>query len=182
MASRSSYPPRTSALAMSSMCTGRRPTTRCAALVEGDSVCLTVTLVDGLVLARSAFHHSINYRSVVVFGPAHEVEDYDEKRFAAVGFCGPCRAGPAHRHPAPQRWRATGHEGRQGRHGGGVGKSPGRRAKDDPEDLALTEIWAGEMPFHIVAGEPLPDQTAPVTAPLPTYLTSYRRPGLGAGA
>ncbi len=150
--------------------------------VEGDSVCLTVTLVDGLVLARSAFHHSINYRSVVVFGPAHEVEDYDEKRFALLAFVDHVVPGRRTdtRPPSDGELRATrvvkvdmAEASAKVRAGG---------PKDDPEDLALTEIWAGEMPFHIVAGEPLPDRTAPVTALLPTYLTSYRRPGLGAGA
>src|SRR5260370_9398113 len=58
-------------------------------LAEGIDVCVTVTLVDGLVLARSAFHHSINYRSVVVFGRAKVVEDKDEKLAAIVSFSEP---------------------------------------------------------------------------------------------
>ena len=49
---------------------------------DGIDACLTVTILDGLVLAKSAFHHSLNYRSVVVFGRAHEVRDLDEKRVA----------------------------------------------------------------------------------------------------
>ena len=150
--------------------------------VEGDSVCLTVTLVDGLVLARSAFHHSINYRSVVVFGTAHEVEDYDEKRFALLAFVDHVVPGRRTdtRPPSDGELRATRvvkvdmvEVSAKVRAGG---------PKDDPEDLALTGIWAGEMPFHIVAGDPFPDPTTPVTAPLPTYLTSYQRPGPGTGA
>lgn len=149
--------------------------------VEGDSVCLTVTLVDGLVLARSAFHHSINYRSVVVFGPAHEVEDYDEKRFALLAFVDHVVPGRRTdtRPPSDAELRAT----RVVKVDMAEASAKVRAgAKDDAEDLALTEIWAGEMPFHLVAGEPLPDHTAPVTAPLPAYLTSYRRPGPAAGA
>ncbi len=144
---------------------------------EGDSVCLTVTLIDGLVLARSAFHHSINYRSVVLFGTAHEVEDYDEKRFALLAFVDHVVPGRRTdtRPPDDGELRATRvvkiditEASAKVRAGG---------PKDDPEDMSLTEIWAGEMPLDIVPGEPLPDPSAPVTAGLPTYLMSYRRPG-----
>src|SRR5947207_608035 len=64
-------------------------------LEQGIDVCVTVTLIDGLVLARSAFHHSINYRSVVVFGNAKAVDDLDEKSAALHAFTD---------HVVPERW------------------------------------------------------------------------------
>jgi uncharacterized protein len=147
---------------------------------EGDSVCLTVTLVDGLVLARSAFHHSINYRSLVVFGTAHEVEDDDEKRFALLAFVDHVVPGRRTdtRPPNGSELRATRVVKVDITEASAKVRSGG--PKDDPEDLALTEIWAGELPFHVVPGEPLADYSAPVSAPLPAYLASYRRPGSAA--
>jgi uncharacterized protein len=150
--------------------------------VESDTVCLTVTLIDGLVLARSAFHHSINYRSVVLFGVAHEVEDLDEKRLALLAFVDhvvPGRKSDT-RPPSEAELRATRvvrveivEASAKVRTGG---------PKDEPEDFALAGIWAGEMPFHVVPGAPLPDVSAPVTAPVPPYLVSYRRPGVATAA
>jgi uncharacterized protein len=144
--------------------------------VDDDSVCLTVTLVDGLVLARSAFHHSINYRSVVVFGVAHEVEGPDEKRSAMLAFVDhvlPGRSADT-RPPSDSELRATRvvkvvitEASAKVRPGG---------PKEEPEDLALTGIWAGQLPLHVVPGAPVPDDSAPVTAPLPPYLASYRGP------
>jgi nitroimidazol reductase NimA-like FMN-containing flavoprotein (pyridoxamine 5'-phosphate oxidase superfamily) len=67
-------------------------------LKESINVCITVTLVDGLVLARSAFHHSMNYRSVVVFGKASVVQDAEEKLEALYAFC---------EHVVPGRWESV---------------------------------------------------------------------------
>jgi uncharacterized protein len=148
--------------------------------VEGDSVCLTVTLVDGLVLARSAFHHSINYRSLVIFGVAHEVEDFEEKRLALVAFVDHVVPGRSRdtRPPSDSELRATrvvkveiAEASAKVRDGG---------PKDEPEDLALTDIWAGELPFEVVPGAPVADASAPVTAPVPPYVVAYRRPGAAA--
>jgi len=145
--------------------------------VDGDSVCLAVTLVDALVLARSAFHHSINYRSVMVFGVAHEVEDFDEKRTALMAFVDHVVPGrsPDTRPPSDSELRATrvvkvdiDEVSAKVRTGG---------PKDDPEDLDLTGIWAGEMPLRVVPGPPLADDSAPVTVPVPSYLLAYKRPG-----
>src|SRR5437016_5742006 len=79
------------------------------ALANGIQVCVTVTLVDGLVLARSAFHHSMNYRSVVVVGPATIVDDLEDKRRALhllVEHIVPGRAAEA-RPPSDSELRAT---------------------------------------------------------------------------
>ena len=78
----SSSPPRTPALDTGSTSTGAPANATLGQASSGMAVCVTVTLVDGLVLARSAFHHSINYRSVVVYGTGTEVTDVEEKRAA----------------------------------------------------------------------------------------------------
>ena len=105
--------------------------------VEGDSVCLTVTLVDGLVLARSAFHHSINYRSVVVFGVAQEVEDFDEKRTALMAFVDHVVPGrsPDTRPPSDSELRATRVVKVEIEEASAKVRTGG--PKDDPEDLEL---------------------------------------------
>ncbi|HTT88373.1 MAG TPA: pyridoxamine 5'-phosphate oxidase family protein [Acidimicrobiales bacterium] len=145
--------------------------------VEGGTVCLTVTLVDGLVLARSAFHHSFNYRSVVVFGVAHEVEDADEKRVALAAFVDHVVPGrnPDTRPPTDSELRATTVVRIEIEEASAKVRTGG--PKDEPEDFALHEIWAGEVPLQVVAGVPVADDSAPVTAPVPRYLAPYRRPG-----
>jgi nitroimidazol reductase NimA-like FMN-containing flavoprotein (pyridoxamine 5'-phosphate oxidase superfamily) len=145
--------------------------------VEGDTVCLTVTLVDGIVLARSAFHHSINYRSVVVFGVAHEVDDFDEKRLALSAFVDhvvPGRDSDT-RAPSDSELRATRVVKVEITEASAKVRSGG--PKDDPEDLELADIWAGELPLQVVPGDPVADRSGPVTAPLPGYLSPYRGPG-----
>jgi uncharacterized protein len=145
--------------------------------VDDDSVCLTVTLVDGLVLARSAFHHSINYRSVVVFGVAREVEDFDEKRTALLAFVDHVVPGRSTdtRPPSDSELRATRVIKLEIKEASAKLRTGG--PKDDPEDLALTGIWAGEIALQFVPGAPQADYSAPVSAPVPSYLAAYRRPG-----
>ncbi len=144
------------------------------ALGSGTDVCVTVTLVDGLVLARSAFHHSINYRSVVVLGTAWEVTGVEEKRNALVAIVDhivPGRSADA-RAPDDAEIRATRviavrilEASAKLRTGGPV---------DDAEDLRLP-VWAGQIPLRVVADPPVPDpDTAPVIPP-PPYATGYRR-------
>jgi uncharacterized protein len=142
---------------------------------SGVPVCVTVTLVDGLVMARSAFHHSINYRSVVVHGAGTEVTDLEEKRnalAAVVEHIVPGRGVDAHP-PTTSELRATrvvrlplGEASAKVRTGG---------PKDDPEDLALP-VWAGEVPLRMVPGSPIVDSGHPSTVPTPGYLIDYVRP------
>lgn len=141
----------------------------------GAAVCVTVTLVDGLVLARSAFHHSINYRSVVVYGRAEEVREAAEKRAAleaVVEHIVPGRSADARR-PSQAELRATrvvrvtiDEVSAKVRQGG---------PRDDPEDLAM-DVWAGHLPLRTVPGDPVPDEAAPVPSAVPAYVTGYRRP------
>lgn len=143
------------------------------ALSDGVEACVTFTLVDGLVLARSAFHHSMNYRSVVVFATAVAVTDETEKARALdalVEHVAPGRSRDA-RPPTAAELRKTLvvrlplHEASAKiRTGGPV---------DDDEDLALP-IWAGVLPCSLTFGAPAPD--AGVEVPVPEYVREYARP------
>lgn len=144
-------------------------------LGQGIDVCVTVTLIDGLVLARSAFHHSMNYRSVVVFGRATLVDNRAEKLAALRSLSD---------HMIPGRWEDV--------------RQPSERelqqttvlslslteasAKvrqgpplDDQEDYDLA-VWAGVIPLTLVAGRPVGDARIPVQSEVPKYATEYARP------
>ncbi|OBI80426.1 pyridoxamine 5'-phosphate oxidase family protein [Mycobacterium sp. 1245805.9] len=143
---------------------------RAAEASAGLPVCVTATLVDGLVLARSAMHHSVNFRSVVVLGSARVVDDPAEKLRALRALLDHIRPGRADdcRNPNPRELAATGvlaldlaEVSAKVRAGGPV---------DDPEDSALPH-WAGVVPLSMTAGTPVPaDDLAPGTA-VPAYLT-----------
>ena len=135
-------------------------------LREGAPCCLTVTLLDGLVLARSAFHHSMNYRSVVVLGQATEVESEAERRGAFEAFVEKVMRGRNARCRAPNEaeLRRT-----------SVLRLPLAEASakvrrgppiDEESDYAL-EHWAGVIPLRLVAGPPLPDARLPGETPFP---------------
>jgi len=141
-------------------------------LAQGVDVCVTVTLVDGLVLARSAFHHSINYRSVVVLGKATLVEDAAEKDKALEAFTEHIIPGrwPEIRWPSELELKAT-----------SVLKLPIEEAsakirtgdpKDDEEDYAM-DIWAGVLPLSMVPGEPIDDSRLKLKMPVPEHVSGY---------
>ena len=141
------------------------------ALGRGVEVCLTVTLVDGLVLARAAFHHSVNYRSVMVFGKAEPFEDPDEKLGALEAFTEKL---------APGRWAEVRRPTRQELKGTTILRIPldevSAKArtgppKDDEEDYEL-EVWAGVVPITSERRPPVPDPRLPAGVDLPDYLTS----------
>lgn len=125
-------------------------------LTGGLPVCVTVTLLDGLVLARSAFHHSMNYRSVVVLGTATRLTDPERAAAALdvlVDHVVPGRSAEARR-TSPAELRQTAvlelpiEEASLKKRTGG--------ASDDDEDLAL-DVWAGVVPVDLVAGAPVPN-------------------------
>lgn len=143
-------------------------------LSQGVEVCVAVTLIDGLVLARSAFHHSMNYRSVVVFGLARVVHDAAEKIAALRALS---------EHMVPGRWDEV--------------RAPTERelqlttvlslalveasAKvrtgppvDDEEDYDLN-VWAGVIPLGLVAKTPMPDPSLPAGIDTPLYALDYKR-------
>ncbi|UXA04286.1 pyridoxamine 5'-phosphate oxidase family protein [Mycobacterium sp. SMC-2] len=153
--------------------TGGGPLLAARAAPSGLPVCVTATLVDGLVLARSAMHHSVNFRSVVVLGEAHVVDDEAEKMRALAGLLdhiAPGRAADC-RTPDPRELAATGvlaldlvEVSAKVRTGGPV---------DDPEDCALPH-WAGVVPLSVTAGAPIPaSDLGPGTA-VPPYLRARR--------
>lgn len=124
---------------------------------SGAAVCLAVTLLDGLVLARSAFHHSMNYRSVVVYGTARVVADLAEKGAALdaiVERAAPGRSAEA-RPPTEVELRSTlvlaiplVEVSAKVRTGGPI---------DDDADLSWP-VWAGVVPLRLIAGDPVPDR------------------------
>ncbi|HZG94743.1 MAG TPA: pyridoxamine 5'-phosphate oxidase family protein [Mycobacteriales bacterium] len=139
-------------------------------------ICVTVTLLDGLVVSRSAFHHSMNYRSVVVFGTPRVVDDPAEKDAALAAIVEhvvPGRTGET-RAPSAKELAATlvlalpiDEASAKVRTG-----PPG----EDPSDVGLP-YWGGVVPLRVVADPPVPDELVPDDAAAPAYLTAYRRPG-----
>ncbi len=140
----------------------------------GVSVCVTVTLVDGLVLARSVFNHSMNYRSVVALGMATLVDAGAEKLEALRGFTEKI---------LPGRWD----EARQPNEKELKATSILRLAlneisakvrvgppEDDAEDYAL-EIWAGVLPMELKAGAPIRDERCDAAIAVPGYVSNYHR-------
>jgi uncharacterized protein len=154
--------------------TGSRPLLA-ARTPEGLPVCLTATLVDGLVYARSQFHHSANYRSVVVHGTARLVRDDDEKRrvlAALVDKFGEGRAADT-RPPSRRELSETAVLALPLREVSVKARAGG--AVDEPDDLALP-YWAGVVPMRLVAGPAQPE--ADVAVPVPGYLSRHRSPWL----
>ncbi|MFF4822481.1 pyridoxamine 5'-phosphate oxidase family protein [Streptomyces sp. NPDC001312] len=151
--------------------TGSRPLRMAGRTDPGLPVCLTVTHVDGLVLARSAFHHSINYRSVVVHGTAHQVTDPEEKRLAldalvdhvVPGRSADSRPANAKELAATAVLRLDLDEVSAKLRVGGV--------NDEPEDLSLPH-WAGVVPVRREYGTPLADPDLAPGTELPGYLTA----------
>jgi len=141
-------------------------------LKNGVEACVTVTLLDGLVLARSAFHHSMNYRSVVVFGTAREVTDREEKLRALDALVEHVVKGRSKEVRASNEIELKQtlvlampieEASAKIRTGGPV---------DDEEDYARP-VWAGVLPMRLTPGEALPD--AGVTAEVPEYVARYAR-------
>ena len=144
------------------------------ALSDGIEVCLTVTLIDALVLARSAFHHSVNYRSVVVFGRATVIEDEDEKRRALELLTDHIVPGRSRdvRPPTALELKATtvlrlplDEASAKVRNGPPV---------DDEEDYAL-DVWAGLLPLPTTAGAPIADARLKDGVAVPPAIRHYRR-------
>jgi uncharacterized protein len=140
----------------------------------GIPVCVTVTLVDGLVLARSVFNHSMNYRSVVALGEATLVDAGAEKLEALHAFTEkilPGRWAEA-RQPNEKELKAT-----------SILRLPLTEAsakvrvgppEDDADDYAL-QIWAGVLPMELKTGAPIRDERCQPAIPVPGYITNYTR-------
>jgi uncharacterized protein len=142
-------------------------------LAEGVPMCLTVTLLDGLVLARSAFHHSMNYRSVVILGEGRAVRDpacKDQALRAIVEHIVPGRSDDA-RGPNRKELKAT--EVIELTIDEASAKIRTGPPVDAGEDMSLP-VWAGELPLSLRVGEPVADADCALHAP--EYVTAYRRP------
>ena len=141
---------------------------------EGEPCCVTATIVDGIVLARSAFHHSMNYRSVVVFGAAVAVRDDDEKRDALRAISG---------HIAPGRWDDPGVRLPTPRELAqtfvlrvGLSEASAKIRTGPPSDLEedqARDVWAGVLPLTITPGTPVADELTPAGVPVPAYLSAW---------
>ena len=140
----------------------------------GIPVCITVTLIDGLVLARSIFNHSMNYRSVVALGKATVVDDPAEKLQALRAFSEKILKGRWNdaRQPNEQELKAT-----------SILRLPLEEVsakirsgpvEDDVPDRELP-IWAGIIPMQLVAGAPIRDEKCDPAIPLPAYAAHYQR-------
>jgi uncharacterized protein len=140
----------------------------------GAPVAVEVTLLDGLVLARSAFHHSMNYRSVVVYGQAREVADGGEKfeaQRALVEHVVRGRSADARLPNQRELDQTTILAVPLDEASAKVRTGP---PIDEDEDLDL-RVWAGVLPLSLVPGEPEPDPLLPGDVPLPGYVKDYRR-------
>jgi nitroimidazol reductase NimA-like FMN-containing flavoprotein (pyridoxamine 5'-phosphate oxidase superfamily) len=146
-------------------------------LGQGIDVCVTVTLIDGLVLARSAFHHSMNYRSVVVFGRATLVDNQAEKLAALRSLSD---------HMIPGRWEDVREPSESELQQTTVLSLSLTEASakvrqgpplDDQEDYDLA-VWAGVIPLSLIAGRPVGDARIPVQSEVPKYAVEYVRPAL----
>ncbi|MEU0991760.1 pyridoxamine 5'-phosphate oxidase family protein [Streptomyces sp. NPDC005953] len=149
--------------------TGSRPLRMAGAPDPGLEVCLTVTHVDGLVLARSAFHHSINYRSVMIHGTAHQVTDPTEKARvldALVDQVVPGRAQDSRPADAKELAATAVLRLTLAEVSAKVRTGP---PNDDPEDLALPH-WTGVLPVRTTYGDPEPAPDLDPSVPLPDYL------------
>jgi len=143
-------------------------------LSDGLAVCITVTLADGLVLARSVFNHSMNYRSVVALGTAQLIDDSSEKLTALHAFTEkilPGRWNDA-RQPNEKELKAT-----------SILKLPLTEVsakirtgpvEDDADDYAL-KVWAGIVPLRLVADAPIRDERCDPSLPIPAYATNFRK-------
>lgn len=146
------------------------------ALDAGVPVCVNVTLVDGIVLSHSQFHHSVNYRSVVILGTARRVRDPDEQRRAlgcVVDHVAPGRAGEA-RPPNDAELRQTlvlevaiETASVKTRSGGPVAPD------DDDRDLP---VWSGVLPLTVQPGAPVPDEHSSVDVGTPASIAPWSRP------
>jgi nitroimidazol reductase NimA-like FMN-containing flavoprotein (pyridoxamine 5'-phosphate oxidase superfamily) len=145
------------------------------AAADGTPIAVTVTHIDGLVLARSAFHHSVNYRSVVILGAATLVTDLAEKFAVMRGLID---------HVAPGRWDHIRHPNEKELAATSVLSIPIVEASaklrsgdplDDEADYAMP-IWAGQIPIAMNTLAPIADSRLDASTALPAHVTGYRLP------
>lgn len=153
---------------------GSRASRMLCALGKEIDLCVTVTLIDGLVLARSAFHHSMNYRSVVVFGRAIAIETRTEKLAALRALS---------EHMIPGRWDYVREPNERELQQTTVLSVPLKEASakirtgqpiDDEDDYDLP-IWAGILPLRLSTGTPVADPLLRMDLDIPAHVLTYRK-------
>jgi len=144
-------------------------------MASGAPVCVTVTLLDGLVLARSAFHHSMNYRSAVVLGVPRKVTEVKEKGVAFKAIVEHLTPGrwDEIRQPNPEEIRKTDVLALQIEEGSA--KVRAGAPVDDDVDYEL-ELWAGVLPLNVVAGAAVPDPALRHNLPVPETVSGWIDP------
>jgi nitroimidazol reductase NimA-like FMN-containing flavoprotein (pyridoxamine 5'-phosphate oxidase superfamily) len=145
------------------------------AAAEGTPIAVTVTHIDGLVLARSAFHHSVNYRSAVILGTATLVTEFSEKFAVMKGLID---------HVAPGRWDHIRHPNEKELAATSVLSVPIEEASaklrsgdplDDEDDYAMA-IWAGQIPFAVNTLAPRADARLDASISIPEHVANYQLP------
>ena len=143
-----------------------------SSIKNGENVCISVTLTDGIVLARSAFHHSINYRSVIIFSKGEEIIDAAEKTEALKIIL---------EHIVPGRWEDVREPNKKELKATSVFKFKIDEASakirtgppiDDEEDLGL-DVWAGILPLRVTVEEPVNDNLLSEDIVIPNYIKEY---------
>ncbi|HWZ64036.1 MAG TPA: pyridoxamine 5'-phosphate oxidase family protein [Steroidobacteraceae bacterium] len=149
-------------------------------LEHGAPVCVTVTLIDALVLARAAFRHSMNYRSVVVLGAAREVTAEDEKRLAMHALIERVHPGRTAlvRAPSPEELKSTTLLRLS------VTEASAKVRTGPPIDLEAdyaSSCWAGVLPLELIARAPIPDPRLAPGTPVPASVSGWSRKPPGSG-
>ena len=149
------------------------PASRMLRTTPGQPICVTITIVDGIVAARSTFHHSMNYRSAVIFGEPRIVDDPDERM---VGF------EAITEHVIPGRWADARHPNDKEDRGTKLlalaiteasAKVRSGPPGDDDEDMDL-DVWAGVIPLRVTPGAPIPAPDLKPGVDIPGYIVDYQ--------
>jgi len=144
-------------------------------LSAGADACITVTLLDGLVLARSAMHHSVNYRSAVILARGEPMQDRQEKERVLQALV---------EHVVPGRWEDVRKPTEQEVAATAIVSFPLDEASakvrsgppaDDENDYSLP-VWAGVIPVALTHSAPVPDPRLPASVDVPPYIAAYSRP------
>lgn len=145
-------------------------------LAKGIDVCVTTTLLDGIVIARSLFHHAMNYRSVVLFGRATLVESEDEKMHALKVLSEHIIPGQWEQARKPTSSEVKGTTVLAFPIAEGSAKIRSGDPNDNAEDYALP-IWAGQLPLKLTVGAPIPDPKLLPNISVPENLKDYHQGG-----
>jgi uncharacterized protein len=153
---------------------GSRASTTLRSIREGRNVAVAVTLVDGIRFARSMFEHSMNYRTVIVYGRAQEITEMDELRGAFDAITDQVAPGRSEdaRRPTDDEIRETTFvkiplDEASAKVSAGFPEEP-------DEDLAL-DVWAGILPLRVEPGEPIPDPLLKPGTSIPAYITAWHQ-------